>query len=66
MIGRISLRAARVIAGMTLADVAKEMKTSKNTLIKWEKGEVAPRVDKFKQLCSLYGFDFADIIMPGE
>lgn len=35
---QISLAAARVNAGMTQDDVAKKMKVSKNTIVKWEKG----------------------------
>lgn len=64
MIERIPLKAARVIAGMTLVDVARETKISRCTLINWEKGKSSPRVNQFLQLCKLYGFDPADIIMP--
>lgn len=64
MIGRIPLKAARVMAGMTLKDVAREVKINRATLIKWEKGETSPRVNQFVQLCKIYGFDPADIIMP--
>ena len=64
MIGRIPLKAARVIAGMTLAEVERETKIRRNTLARWETGKSSPRVNQFLQLCKLYGFDPADIIMP--
>lgn len=35
---QISLAAARVNAGLTQEEVAKNMKISKNTLVNWEKG----------------------------
>ena len=40
---RITLRAARHIAGKTQAETAKALNISKNTLVKWEQGSVFPR-----------------------
>ena len=37
---QISLAAARVNAGLTQADVAKEMRLNKQTIVNWEKGKV--------------------------
>ena len=43
---RISLKAARVNAGLTMEDVCKCLKVSKNTILNWEKGYTLPDADK--------------------
>lgn len=61
---RITLRAARHIAGKTQAETAKALNISKNTLVKWEQGSVFPRVNQFFQLCRFYGVSADDIFVP--
>lgn len=61
---QISLAAARVNAGMTQDDVAKEMKISKNTLVNWEKGKAEPTVSQGRQLSSLYKIPLDNIFLP--
>ena len=61
---RITLRAARYIAGKTQAETAKALNVSKNTLIKWESGAVYPRLDQFVKLCRFYGVSLGDIFVP--
>lgn len=61
---RITLRAARYIAGKTQAETAKALNISKNTLIKWESGASYPRFDQFVKLCRFYGVTLSDIFMP--
>ena len=61
---KISLKAARVNAGMTLKEVSKRTNISMYTLAKYEKGEVSPRWDTFLLLCSLYNQSCADIFVP--
>lgn len=50
---KITLAAARVNAGMTQDDVAKEMHVSKNTIINWEKGKVEMKPAQFKCYCGV-------------
>lgn len=51
---RISLAAARVNAELTQDEVAQSIGISKVTLIKWEKGETMPTVERAEQLAKLY------------
>ena len=43
---KISLRAARVNADLTLDEAAKALHTTRQTLMNYEKGETSPTVDK--------------------
>ena len=61
---RISLAAARVNAGLTQEDVAKELSISKQTVINWEKGRVIPNFATLNTLSSLYRISMDDIILP--
>ncbi len=58
---KVSLKAARVNAGMTQAEAARAIKVNPSTLGNWEKGRSSPPADKAKQLCDLYGATIADI-----
>lgn len=51
---QISLAAARVNAGMTQDDVAREMRVGKQTIVNWEKGKSEPSVSQGKKLSELY------------
>ena len=59
---QISLAAARVNAGMTQEQVAKEMNVSKNTVINWEKGII--KGPALHALCSLYNIPIDNIFLP--
>lgn len=61
---QISLAAARVNARMTQEDVAKEMHVSKNTVLNWEKGNVAPSFATLHALSILYGIPINNIFLP--
>lgn len=51
---KITLKAARVNADLTLDQACKLLKTSKNTLIKWENGEAFPTWDKVQLISEVY------------
>lgn len=51
---KISLKAARVNAGLEIAPAAKEIGVTKQTLINWEKGRTAPTVPKLIKMCAVY------------
>lgn len=51
---KISLSAARVNAGLNLAEASKTLGISTKTLSRWEKGESSPRVEQLRKLCALY------------
>lgn len=52
---KIKLRAARVNAGFTQADVAKKLNVSISTVRNWEKGTTFPKQPAIEMLCELYG-----------
>ena len=61
---QISLAAARVNAGMTQEDVAREMHISKTTIVNWEKGKVIPGIPEIEMLARLYGIEQDNIFLP--
>lgn len=58
---RISLRAARINAGLKQIDTANALKVDKKTVSSWEKGKTMPSADKVSALCSLYGMSYDNI-----
>ena len=51
----LTLRAARVNAGMTQQQVFEKTGFARSTLARWEKGETLPRLNDLAVLCELYG-----------
>ena len=60
------MAAARVNAGLTQADIAREMKLSKNTIVNWEKGKINPKPAQFDMYCRLCHRDPDKIFLPSE
>lgn len=58
----IHLKAARVNAGLTQSDVARELNISKNTVVSYEKYRSTPDVETAKKLATLYGRSVDEII----
>lgn len=58
---KISLKAARVNAGLSQKDVANELKVSNKTLTNWENGKSFPDAEKIEALCKLYGLSYDNI-----
>ncbi|GAA0252344.1 hypothetical protein GCM10008922_10700 [Faecalicatena contorta] len=61
---QISLAAARVNAGMTQGDIAKEMHVSKQTIVNWEKGKVVPGIPEMEMMSRIYGIPQDNIFLP--
>lgn len=61
---QISLAAARVNAGMTQEDVARELHVTKNTIVNWEKGKAEPKISQARQLSALYHMPLSNIFLP--
>ena len=57
----LSLKAARVNAGMSLEEAAKSLGCAKSTLISWEKGRTYPNVPNLKKIEEVYKVDIAFI-----
>lgn len=65
----ISIKAARVNARLTQAEVCKRLKdmgfaTAQSTLVSWEQERTFPTVPIFKALCEIYECDMDDIFVP--
>ena len=58
---KITLKAARVNAGLTQEEVAKEMKVSLPTITKWENESGEVRMKQALKLCKLYKKNIDDI-----
>ena len=59
---KISLRAARVNAGLSQKEASTLLQISNKTLSSWENGETFPSAKKIECLCRLYDTSYDDII----
>ena len=59
---KITLKAARVNAGLTQEEVAKKVKKSKNTIVNYENGKSSPDMATGQALAELYGCSVDDLI----
>lgn len=64
MEGRMTLKAARVNARLTLEDVAAIMQVSISTLSNWENDKTGIGARELRTLCRLYKVDPAEIFLP--
>lgn len=51
---KITLRAARVNAGLSREEVAAKLAVNVSTVASWEAWKTKPSLDNFKRLCQLY------------
>ena len=58
---RISLKAARVNAGLTMEDVCARLNVSKTTIFNWENGNSLPSADTALKLSDLYRLPLENI-----
>lgn len=59
---KLTLKAARHVAGLTAPDVANTLGLHINTIYKYENFKSYPPVDIAKRMADLYGVKFDDII----
>ena len=59
---QMTLKAARVNAGLKQKQVANMLKISNKTLCSWENGNSMPKADKIDALCDLYRVSYNDLI----
>lgn len=63
---QISLKAARVNAGLTQEDVAQALHKNKQTIVNWENGKTAIDIGNFMILCQMYEIDPKNIFLPNK
>ena len=55
---KISMRAARVDAKKTQAEVAEALHVGKQTVVSWENGKTSPTVEKAQEFCQFCNIPF--------
>lgn len=64
---KISLKAARVNAGLSQKEAAEKLDVSNKTLCSWEGGATMPSADKIASICDLYGIPYDNInFLPND
>lgn len=59
----ITMKAARVNAGIRQADAAKSLGVNAGTLSSWENGKTCPDLRQLAEMCKLYGITPNDIFL---
>ena len=60
---KVSLKAARVNARFSQAEVARILRKSKQTLVNWENGKTEIDKANFEMLCQIYHCQMDDIFL---
>ncbi len=58
---RISLKAARVNAGLTQEELAAAVNVGKKTVAAWENGKSLPKADKIDKICQALNMPYDNI-----
>lgn len=61
---KVTIKAARVNAGMKQREVAEKMGINVATLINWESDKTFPKSPQLLKLCSIYHCAMDDIFVP--
>lgn len=59
---KMTMRAARVNAGLDQKTAASSLSVSNKTLSNWEAGKSFPKANKIIEICELYGISYDDLI----
>lgn len=59
---QVTLKAARINAGLSQEDAGKCLSVTKYTIANWERGKSYPDAAKIKEIEALYGVRYDDII----
>lgn len=59
---KVTLKAARINAGLTQSEAASRLDVSKDSVSNWERGKTYPDIPVLKRIEKLYGVDYKDII----
>lgn len=63
MSGKITLKAARVNAGLTQKELAEKIGKSETTIVKWENDQTGKKIsiENLEKLCKILNIGFNDI-----
>lgn len=59
---KMTLKAARINAGLTQNDAAKKLNVSNKTLSNWENYISTPNANKIDAICTLYNISYDNVI----
>lgn len=59
---KVTLKAARINAGLTQEEAARKLGVSEYSVSNWERGKTYPDIPALKKIEHLYGVDYKDII----
>ncbi len=59
---KITMKAARVNAGLSQKKAAVALRVSNKTLSSWETGKSFPKVNQIEDICELYNVSYDDLI----
>ena len=59
---RLTLKAARVNAGLDQKTAAEKLGISNKTLSSWEKGKTVPSIPQVEKICALYKVSYDNLI----
>lgn len=62
----ITLKAARVNAGLTQAELATKLKVGRQSVMNWENGKCSIEVTMFCKICEILKVSMDDIILPNK
>ena len=60
---KITMKAARVNAGLTIKEAAEQIGVTMQTLINWETGKTSPSIEKAERLSEVYKFPLTNIFL---
>lgn len=63
---KITLKAARINAGLTQKELAKKLGRSESTIVNWETGKTKISLIDFKKLCSILGAKEDNIFLTNK
>lgn len=63
---KITLESARVNAGFTQEEIAKQLKKTKQTIINWEKGRTSVDIPTLYTLSEIYKIPITNIFLPNK
>ena len=61
---KVSLKASRVNANMSIQDVCLALNVTPQTVRRWESGKTEPSASTFLKLCEMYSISPDHIFMP--
>jgi transcriptional regulator with XRE-family HTH domain len=61
---KITLKAARVNAGYTQREVAKQLRMTQRSIVNYEQGNTSPTADVLQRLAILYRINIENIELP--